>query len=100
MVECAFLYCMPLGMTLWGMSLARKGGLRFKVLRKFYFLLLVCWQVGFCCYLISCGGKCPFFVEPNDESGANVDAAKMWRENRKEFNDIAEKLVRQTLGIP
>lgn len=40
------------------------------------------------------------FVEPNDESGANVDAAKMWRENRKEFNDIAEKLVRQTLGIP
>lgn len=40
------------------------------------------------------------FSEPNDESGANVDAAKMWRENREEFNKIAEKIVRRTLGIP
>lgn len=39
-------------------------------------------------------------LEPNDESGANVDAAKMWRENRDEFNKIAEKIVRRTLGIP
>lgn len=39
-------------------------------------------------------------TEPNDESGANVDAAKMWRENREEFNKIAERLVRKTLGIP
>lgn len=39
-------------------------------------------------------------AEPNDESGANVDAAKMWREDRKEFNKIAEELVRKTLGIP
>ncbi|KAL0280526.1 UNVERIFIED_CONTAM: hypothetical protein PYX00_001792 [Menopon gallinae] len=39
-------------------------------------------------------------AEPNDESGANVDAAKMWRENREEFNRIAERLVRKTLGIP
>lgn len=39
-------------------------------------------------------------LEPNDESGANVDAAKMWRENREEFNKIAEKIVRRTLGIP
>jgi len=38
--------------------------------------------------------------EPNDESGANVDAAKMWRENREEFNRRAEELVRKTLGIP
>lgn len=41
-----------------------------------------------------------FFQEPNDESGANVDAAKMWRESRDEFNKIAENLVRKTLGIP
>lgn len=41
-----------------------------------------------------------FFLEPNDESGANVDAAKMWREHRDEFNRIAEKIVRRTLGIP
>lgn len=39
-------------------------------------------------------------AEPNDESGANVDAAKMWRENRDEFNSIAERIVRRTLGIP
>uniref|UniRef100_A0A2S2NLN5 Ubiquitin-conjugating enzyme E2 G2 n=2 Tax=Aphidini TaxID=33387 RepID=A0A2S2NLN5_SCHGA len=39
-------------------------------------------------------------AEPNDESGANVDAAKMWRENREEFNRRAEELVRKTLGIP
>ncbi|KAJ8924670.1 hypothetical protein NQ315_000821 [Exocentrus adspersus] len=39
-------------------------------------------------------------AEPNDESGANVDAAKMWRENREEFNKIAERIVRRTLGIP
>ena len=39
-------------------------------------------------------------AEPNDESGANVDAAKMWRENREEFEKIAQKLVRKTLGIP
>lgn len=40
---------------------------------------------------------CP---EPNDESGANVDAAIMWRENREEFNKIANRIVRKTLGLP
>ena len=40
------------------------------------------------------------FTEPNDESGANVDAAKMWREDRVEFNRIAERIVRKTLGLP
>lgn len=39
------------------------------------------------------------FSEPNDESGANVDAAKMWRESREEFNKKANKLVRKTLGL-
>lgn len=39
-------------------------------------------------------------AEPNDESGANVDAAKMWREDRQEFNRIAERIVRKTLGLP
>ena len=42
----------------------------------------------------------PLVTEPNDESGANVDAAKMWRERRDEFNRIAERLVRKTLGLP
>lgn len=38
-------------------------------------------------------------AEPNDESGANVDAAKMWREDRQQFNRIADRLVRKSLGM-
>ncbi|KAL7640017.1 UNVERIFIED_CONTAM: hypothetical protein RMT77_009431 [Armadillidium vulgare] len=38
-------------------------------------------------------------AEPNDESSANVDAAKMWRDDREQFNSIAESLVRKTLNI-
>ena len=36
-------------------------------------------------------------AEPNTESPANVDAAKMWREARDEFKKIAHKHVRITL---
>ena len=39
------------------------------------------------------------FVEPNDESAANVDAAKTWRDDRKKFNEIAERTVRKSLGL-
>jgi len=39
-------------------------------------------------------------AEPNEESGANVDAAKMWREDRKQFSSIADRLVRKSLNIP
>ena len=38
-------------------------------------------------------------AEPNDESPANVDAAKMYREERNKFNDIARKSVRKSLGL-
>lgn len=38
-------------------------------------------------------------AEPNDESGANVDAAIMWREQREEFNKIAKRIVRKSLGL-
>ncbi|KPI91826.1 Ubiquitin-conjugating enzyme E2 G2 [Papilio xuthus] len=41
-----------------------------------------------------------YFTEPNDESGANVDAAKMWREDRKQFNKIAEKLTQIRVSKP
>lgn len=41
-----------------------------------------------------------FIAEPNDESSANVDAAKMWRDDRDQFNKIAERLVRKTLNLP
>eukprot|EP00047_Mylnosiga_fluctuans_P013926 m.34221 g.34221 ORF g.34221 m.34221 type:complete len:166 (-) comp5190_c0_seq1:141-638(-) len=38
-------------------------------------------------------------AEPNDESGANLDAAKMWREDRERFKRIAHRTVQQSLGL-
>ncbi|XP_046543831.1 ubiquitin-conjugating enzyme E2 G2 [Haliotis rubra] len=38
-------------------------------------------------------------AEPNDESAANVDAAKTWREDRQKFEDIASRTVRKSLGL-
>eukprot|EP00051_Salpingoeca_urceolata_P027646 m.482542 g.482542 ORF g.482542 m.482542 type:complete len:165 (+) comp22573_c0_seq1:177-671(+) len=38
-------------------------------------------------------------AEPNDESPANVDAAKMFRENRERYNAKAHEIVRQTLEL-
>ncbi|ETN41098.1 uncharacterized protein HMPREF1541_03033 [Cyphellophora europaea CBS 101466] len=35
---------------------------------------------------------------PNDESPANVDAAKMWREDPKEFRRRCRRVVRESLG--
>lgn len=35
---------------------------------------------------------------PNDESPANVDAAKMWREDIKEFRRRCRRVVRESLG--
>jgi len=38
-------------------------------------------------------------AEPNDESGANIDACKMWREDRKGYENLARKCARKTLGL-
>ncbi|XP_051986912.1 ubiquitin-conjugating enzyme E2 G2 isoform X2 [Xyrauchen texanus] len=38
-------------------------------------------------------------AEPNDESGANVDASKMWRDDRVQFNRLAKQIVRKSLGL-
>ena len=38
-------------------------------------------------------------AEPNDESPANVEAAKMWRDNRKEFERQVRASVRRSLGL-
>lgn len=35
-------------------------------------------------------------ADPNDESPANVDAAKNWRENRKDFKKRVSKCVRKS----
>ena len=38
-------------------------------------------------------------AEPNDESPANVDAAKMYREDKDKFNEIAQRSVKKSLGL-
>jgi len=38
-------------------------------------------------------------AEPNDESPANVEAAKMWRERRAEYEDKVRDGVRRMLGL-
>lgn len=38
-------------------------------------------------------------IEPNDESGANIDACKLWRSDREKFNEIVYGNVRKSLGM-
>ncbi|CAO2647231.1 Nn.00g081530.m01.CDS01 [Neocucurbitaria sp. VM-36] len=38
-------------------------------------------------------------AEPNDESPANVDAARMWREKRAEYESRVRANVRRSLGL-
>lgn len=38
-------------------------------------------------------------AEPNDESPANVDAARMWRERRADFDEKVRAEVRRSLGL-
>lgn len=38
-------------------------------------------------------------AEPNDESPANVEAAKMWRERRAEYEAKVRDGVRRMLGL-
>lgn len=38
-------------------------------------------------------------AEPNDESPANVEAAKMWRERRTEYEKKVREGVRRMLGL-
>lgn len=38
-------------------------------------------------------------AEPNDESPANVEAAKMWRERRSDYEARVREEVRKGLGL-
>lgn len=38
-------------------------------------------------------------AEPNDESPANVEAAKMWRERRADYEKVVRDNVRTSLGL-
>jgi len=38
-------------------------------------------------------------AEPNDESPANIEAAKMWRSDRKLFKERVQSTVKKSLGV-
>jgi ubiquitin-conjugating enzyme E2 G2 len=38
-------------------------------------------------------------AEPNDESPANIDAAKMWRNKREEYEKVVRQNVKKSLGL-
>lgn len=38
-------------------------------------------------------------AEPNPESGANIDACKLWREDRNKFEEVVKSHVRRSLGL-
>ncbi|KAL3899759.1 MAG: hypothetical protein SGCHY_001826 [Lobulomycetales sp.] len=38
-------------------------------------------------------------AEPNDESGANIEACKMWRNDRGQFNKLVKACVAKSLGL-
>lgn len=38
-------------------------------------------------------------AEPNDESPANVDAARMWREKREDYEKLVRQNVKKSLGL-
>ncbi|KAF8425598.1 ubiquitin-conjugating enzyme/RWD-like protein [Tirmania nivea] len=38
-------------------------------------------------------------AEPNDESGANVDASKVWREDREGYEREVKRCTRRVLGL-
>jgi ubiquitin-conjugating enzyme E2 G2 len=38
-------------------------------------------------------------AEPNDESPANIEAAKMWREDRSQYEQRVRDGVRRMLGL-
>lgn len=38
-------------------------------------------------------------AEPNDESGANIDASKIWRDNKLEYSRRVRQCARKVLGL-
>lgn len=38
-------------------------------------------------------------AEPNDESGANIDASKVWRDNRADYERRVRVCTRKILGL-
>jgi ubiquitin-conjugating enzyme E2 G2 len=38
-------------------------------------------------------------AEPNDESGANIEACKVWRNDRARFDAMVKDCVKKSLGL-
>jgi ubiquitin-protein ligase len=71
-------------------------GVLYKVLKRSYSLLFHYLLVNIFSIFL---GFIYYFIEPNEASPANVDAAKMFRESREKFDDMAKRSVRKTLGL-
>lgn len=72
-------------------------GVLYRALRRFYFLLFLFLLVRILAEMTV--SELWICIEPNEASPANVDAAKMFRENREKFDETAKRSVRKTLGL-
>lgn len=102
-------------MTPWDTRAAQRDGVPFRAWRRSCCLWSACSLVSqdhsqsevaikFSFYYMWCVITCVTIVffyptEPNDESGANVDASKMWREDREQFDRLAKQIVRKSLSL-
>lgn len=112
MAVCVSLSSTLLAMTPWDTRAVQRDGVPFRAWRRSCCLWSACSLVSQNCSPSDCPfSTCDMFItcvtivsyfdptEPNDESGANVDASKMWREDREQFNRLAKQIVRKSLGL-
>lgn len=74
------------------------GGVQYRVLKKSYSALSPCSQVRLYYHLVK-SFILNVFIEPNLESGANIDCCKLYRDNRKEYERLVRESIREQLGI-
>ena len=89
MASCALAFCMPLAMTrtVRGMALTavyESSAERWSPVQSIEKILLSVLSM---------------LSEPNIESGANIDASKMYRDDRAKYEETIRKQVREQLGL-
>ena len=89
MASCALAFCMPLAMTrtVRGMVLTavyESSAERWSPVQSIEKILLSVLSM---------------LSEPNIESGANIDASKMYRDDRAKYEETIRKQVREQLGL-